>query len=75
MHNLLKINIVKMTTIDHKIAFRGTKNANSVPCAFIQAFRVRTGITPFLEKNGGEIPQNSCCHLEIPPLTPFTAEW
>ena len=40
MHNLLKINIVKMTIVDPKIAFWGAKLANGVPNAFIQAFRV-----------------------------------
>ena len=40
MHNLLKINIVKMAFFDNKCAFLCSKNANSIQSAPILSFRI-----------------------------------
>jgi hypothetical protein len=50
MHNLLKINIVKTTIIDLKIAFLGKKLAKGVPYAPKQSFSYPNEEHPFLEK-------------------------
>lgn len=54
MHNLLKINIVKMAIIDHKIAFLGTKDANSIQSVLKQTFSFPTRESSFLGKIGVE---------------------
>ena len=54
MHNLLKINIVKMTFSDQKSAFLGKKIANGIQCVLVQAFSCPNKECPFLEKIGVE---------------------
>jgi hypothetical protein len=54
----LKINIVKTTIIDLKIAFWDEKLAKGVPYALVQAFRIQTGSAHFLGKKW-HISQNT----------------
>ena len=66
MHNLLKINIVKMTFFDHKSAFFGAKDANSVQCTLVLSFSCPNETFHFWKK-GRRIPQNICSY------SPFTS--